>query len=566
MPLRVAVVTLVLAVLAYAPAAHAGTVTVTTTQNCECDDEGGTDQQTHALVFTGAPGEANTVEASYLDGAYRLTDATAPLTAGTGCRQVSGSEASCAASTVCPTGPSIGCFNVFDVRVDGGDGDDTITIGSLPEPKEGVQDANVGVEGHDGNDTLNGGPLGDTLLGGAGRDTLNGGPGDDSLLPDAANLAQADTRSSRAITSQAVAPPDADTVDGGPGDDTVDYGDHIMPVTIDLVAGTAGELGEGDRLSGIENVIGGSGGNTLSGDDGPNTLTGGSGNDTIDGRGADDKLDGQAGPDELHGGAGDDDLRGDGLNFFGTAPSPSSDTLDGGPGSDTASWLGRPTGIRVDLSDPGPDGDAAAPDTLVSIENVTGTTSNDVLTGDGGPNVLQGDFGGDRITGGGGNDTLLSDGARDTLNAGPGDDFVAGAGRRTSCGPGADTAADTAYPLPRNCETIAFMPDFWSGSLGPPPAPLLLMANRPARTTRSAAFPKLGCAPNARCRGLFELITLFPGRRLARKRVALRGTLLRAVRIPLTKVGRRFVARRAGSVVRVRFRKRLEPLVLRHPH
>ena len=64
----------------------------------------------------------------------------------------------------------------------------------------------------------------------------------------------------------------------------------------------------------------------------------------------------------------------------------------------------------------------AGSDTLVSIENLTGSGFNDKLTGDGGGNVLTGGAGADRLEGGAGNDTLDGGSGSDFLDGGDGFD------------------------------------------------------------------------------------------------------------------------------------------------
>jgi Ca2+-binding RTX toxin-like protein len=61
-----------------------------------------------------------------------------------------------------------------------------------------------------------------------------------------------------------------------------------------------------DTLTGIENVVGGSGNDILTGDAGANALDGGLGNDTLTGGGGNDTLTGGLGTDTLTGGAGND--------------------------------------------------------------------------------------------------------------------------------------------------------------------------------------------------------------------------------------------------------------------
>ena len=61
-------------------------------------------------------------------------------------------------------------------------------------------------------------------------------------------------------------------------------------------------------------------------------------------------------------------------------------------------------------------------DTLTSIENVTGSSFNDRLVGDGSDNILAGLDGNDQLEGGGGNDTLDGGNGTDTMIGGTGDD------------------------------------------------------------------------------------------------------------------------------------------------
>ena len=120
------------------------------------------------------------------------------------------------------------------------------------------------------------GDEGDDLLDGrGGRDYLNGGPGADDLL-------------------------------GGKGrSDTSSYSDG-PPVTVDLAAGSA-TTGEGtDALTGVEAVVGSSGGDTIRGNAIRNWIFGGPGPDLIFGRRGSDVLDGEAGKDHLDGGPGKD--------------------------------------------------------------------------------------------------------------------------------------------------------------------------------------------------------------------------------------------------------------------
>jgi len=182
-------------------------------------------------------------------------------------------------------------------RIDLGAGDDKSQGGSGPTE----------ILGGPGNDTLNGGRGPDLLSGGDGKDVLNGGDGPDKL------------RGGR----------DADIFNGGAGIDLVDYGNATVAlvVSLDNVAND-GATGEGDNvLASVENILGGSAGDSLSGSAGNNRLDGGAGNDTLRGFGSHDELNGGAGNDKLDGGSGPDALFGGDGN----------DTLIGGHGRDRLS-------------------------------------------------------------------------------------------------------------------------------------------------------------------------------------------------------------------------------------
>ena len=79
------------------------------------------------------------------------------------------------------------------------------------------------------------------------------------------------------------------------------------------------------------------------------------------------------------------------------------------------------------IGEDNPETNGAAGDKLGSIENITGTAQDDVLTGDANPNTLRGNGGDDTVNGGDGNDPLLYGGpGEDTINGGNGDDKLVG--------------------------------------------------------------------------------------------------------------------------------------------
>jgi Ca2+-binding RTX toxin-like protein len=119
----------------------------------------------------------------------------------------------------------------------------------------------VGAIGSDFNDVLRGDAAANRLEGGQGDDTLAGRGGDDVLVGGSG----------------------ADMLQGGAGRDTVDYS-GAGPVRVSLVSGEALDAsGAIDRLSGIEDIVGSLGRDTLSGGDGANRLVGGVSADVLRG-------------------------------------------------------------------------------------------------------------------------------------------------------------------------------------------------------------------------------------------------------------------------------------------
>ncbi len=106
--------------------------------------------------------------------------------------------------------------------------------------------------------------------------------------------------------------------------------------------------------------------------------------------------------------------------------------LDGGPGSDTVSYVGSDAGVRVDLDAGTGAGGHAAGDALSNFEHVVGSAHADELRGDGGANRLAGGAGDDALYGNAGADTLDGGAGNDRLYGHAGDDRLRG-------GRGADT-------------------------------------------------------------------------------------------------------------------------------
>jgi hypothetical protein len=144
--------------------------------------------------------------------------------------------------------------------------------------------------------------------------------------------------------------------------------------------------------------------NTITGNDAANQLSGLGGMDNLSGGAGNDILSGGSGADFLSGGTGNDMIDGGADN----------DWVDGGDGIDTASYASATSAVNVSLNlTDGQETGGAGRDTLVSIENLTGSAFGDTLTGNDSDNVF---------SSGDGNDTLTSGRGADILDGGTGSD------------------------------------------------------------------------------------------------------------------------------------------------
>ena len=350
-------------------------------------------------------------------------------------------------------------------RLEGLDGSDSLYgLGGNDELDGGSGPDKL--KGDAGNDQLDGGLHDDSIEGGAGNDELHGGPGDDVLEGGAGN----DELDGGEGADELEGGAGADRLRGGAGIDIADYWSSEAGVEINLHDGTArGGDAEGDTFVGqqtieymnaegnirqavvydIENLYGSEHADILIGDIGPNELYGNDGDDVLEGREGDDRLIGDRyivginisprstrSDDKLNGGAGDDWLEGGG----------GADQLRGGPGEDTASYRVFSSAVEVRLYDGTARGGQAEGDTFVGrqtmeyiddegntqrvevpdIENLLGSSGNDILAGAHGPNRLDGAGGNDRLFGREGDDWLEGGSGRDSLEGGPGADVLRG--------------------------------------------------------------------------------------------------------------------------------------------
>lgn len=147
-------------------------------------------------------------------------------------------------------------------------------------------------------------------------------------------------------------------------------------------------------------------------------LKGESGNDVVNGGPS-------PGSNILNGGSGTDTLNG-GVTFDLLIGGPGADRLSGGGGtSDLVSYLDSTAGVFVDIDNAADDGIGGEGDNvLTDVEFVYGSQFGDTLTGGAAGDILSGFGGNDLLLGGAGNDTLVGGAGSDTHNGGAGNDTL----------------------------------------------------------------------------------------------------------------------------------------------
>ncbi len=382
-----------------------------------------------------------------------------------------------------------------DDILDGGGGEDTVDFSSFHESMEIDLKSKIAIG--DGMDTLvsiehaEGSSAGDKIIGDANSNILSGNGGDDEIFGSSGN----DTLLGGAGNDRLDGGSGDDYIDGGESSegDEVDYSSASLGVEVDLAIGEAQDsVGAGiDTIINIENLRGSNLDDTLFGNSGDNTLYGGSGNDILDAREGNDALYGEDGDDTIVGGEGDDYIDGgDGSDLLDNSSLNKSlyidlskniatgvgddkivnienlsgsmaddvligddkdnllmgnggddtligkggnDTLDGGDGEDEVNYESAIGGIDASLENEIVSGEGL--DRLIDIENISGSSFDDLIKGDLNSNKLSGNSGDDEIRGAKGDDTLLGDKGddllfgdedNDTLIGGDGDDTLSG--------------------------------------------------------------------------------------------------------------------------------------------
>ncbi|MEA3014203.1 MAG: hypothetical protein QOD42_2748, partial [Sphingomonadales bacterium] len=187
-----------------------------------------------------------------------------------------------------------------------------------------------------------------------------------------------------------------------------------------------GIIDVGTGTAGTKIIAGTDGDDTIDGGNTAEWITGGAGGDTLTGNGGDDILNGNNGLDTLFGGAGKDVLYGGSGNDI-LVGGAEADILIGGTGSDTASYAGSGS-VWASLAFSSANTGDAKGDEYSGIEDLTGSTGDDVLIGDSDQNTLDGGTGSDTLRGYEGDDVYIWNGNAGAAGSIPASNIQEGAG------------------------------------------------------------------------------------------------------------------------------------------
>jgi Ca2+-binding RTX toxin-like protein len=317
--------------------------------------------------------------------------------------------------------------------ISAGAGNDTVNGGAGGDMNFGED-----IFGGDGNDSLDGGTGWNQLYGGAGNDTLTGGSGGltwfgsltaDRNIANYSNVSTAITvvlgssdAAGAAAYNQGTVTGDAsvgtdtllviDRVIGSSGNDSYTvYGNWYTSQNKTWIS--TGYLGQGNSFRGSagDDTVTGNGYTGLMIDDANSSVYGSIADGIAYGDGI--GTDSFTGVNSLQTGRFNDTLMG-GSGNDGFAPGAGDDYVDGGAGIDTIvyAYESLTQGVTVDLSLTTAQliNASAGYDTLLNIENASGTIFADQLKGSSANNKFQGGLGNDTIDGGAGTDTVVFDG------------------------------------------------------------------------------------------------------------------------------------------------------------
>ena len=430
------------------------------------------------LSYNAASGEPNDLTVERRATAFRITDAGAPITPGTGCTRVTASQVSCPIDAIALLRINLG--NLEDRAVvsgatpasmNGGSGDDELLGGSGADALDAGSGREERLTGRGGSDTL-------TVRATTGMSVLSGGDGNDQLtgaaVPPSSSYYYGPSFGGSGSSFDGGAGADRitgsgsnDFIDGGTGPDDIDggaggfdsavYGSRTENLTVNAAdtadtdggasdTGTVAGVSRRDRLANIDGIYGGAGADTLTDGDADGVLLGGGGNDTLRASGGRDLLcgDGYAGTyyggsgggspylsascysqsgtgstsdDLLDGGDGDDSLNG----------GQGADRMNGGAGFDAVAYGDRSTDVRATIDDSCSGTPCAvANDGAVDIDPSTTGNQGEGDTVGRDVESISGGYGADSISGSAGDNALFGGGGSDTIDGLGGDDRICG--------------------------------------------------------------------------------------------------------------------------------------------
>ena len=350
-------------------------------------------------------------------------------------------------------------------------GKNSLIVGTVAANNINAGDGEDLVFGLAGNDSITGGAGDDCLFGGDGDDTffanlseaefdeLQGGSGIDTLQRTTTG-GQGELVLNQFLATNGIERVNLDAggqntgIDGNSGDNVLDFS-----ATTFLSSRTVEGVGGNDTITATNSATrtydGGAGNDVLNGGSVADNLIGGTGDDTISGGGGNDTIKGGADADSLNGGDGDD-------TFLANLSEAEFDSLQGGSGIDTLQrttddgqgdlvlneFLATNSIERVNMdaggSTRGIDGNSDdnvldfSATTFFNTHSVEGVGGNDTITatnsatrtydGGAGNDVLNGGSVADNLIGGTGDDTISGGGGNDTIVGGVGADSLTGGG------------------------------------------------------------------------------------------------------------------------------------------
>ena len=284
--------------------------------------------------------------------------------------------------------------------------------------------------GRGGNDTLNGANGNDIIAGEAGNDTINGGNGDDTVQ--FTGTGDGFDAVTGAAGNDQIVPTTANTNVGLTSIATIELITNNGFAGLHIVgSGNADTLNfTAVTLTGVVNIDGGGGNDTLTGSQNADVMLGGAGNDTLNGGNGNDTLIGNAGNDTLNG-QGDNDT----FQFAGTGNG--FDAVTGAAGTDRVEATSNNTDIGLSSI---ATVEQVSANSFLNV-HVVGTANADTLNFSAvtftGVIDIDGAAGADTLTGSAASDTIIGGAGNDNVTPGTGNDrlrYAAGFGQDTVTG------------------------------------------------------------------------------------------------------------------------------------